>query len=234
MTRRELACGLAGVRVEGGGVADARSYLGAVIAEMEKEWPKNRTVNIVCHGHSVPAGYFRTPEVRTFEAYPHLLHAWLKERYRQAVINVIVTAIGGEDSERGAARFERDVLGHRPDVVLIDYGLNDRGMGLERAREAWTRMVRAAQERGARVLLLTPTGDDRIDMRNPEVSLNQHGTQIRQLAAELEVGLCDSLARYMGHIEGGGELKDLLSQSNHPNRRGHEMVVEEVVKYFGG
>ena len=34
----------------------------------------NHTVNLVCHGHSVLAGYFKTPEVRTFDAYPYLLH----------------------------------------------------------------------------------------------------------------------------------------------------------------
>ncbi|MEK5235702.1 hypothetical protein NST99_08380 [Paenibacillus sp. FSL L8-0470] len=32
-----------------------------------------RTLNIVCHGHSVPSGYFATPIVDTFHAYPHLL-----------------------------------------------------------------------------------------------------------------------------------------------------------------
>jgi len=29
--------------------------------ELQKEWPKNRAMNIVFHGHSVPAGYFKTP-----------------------------------------------------------------------------------------------------------------------------------------------------------------------------
>ena len=66
----------------------------------------------------------------TVNAYPHLIHRALKERYPTAVINVIVTAIGGEASESGAARFERDVLSLKPDLVLIDYGLNDRGLGL--------------------------------------------------------------------------------------------------------
>ena len=36
-------------------------------AELVKKWPGNRTVNIVFHGHSVPAGYHVTPDVRPFE-----------------------------------------------------------------------------------------------------------------------------------------------------------------------
>jgi len=103
--------------------ADPRTYLANVVALLDKPWPDNRTVNIVAHGHSVPAGYFATPIVDTFNAYPHLLHVRLKQRYPTAVLNVIVTAIGGEASVSGAARFHRDVLPLRPDVLLIDYAL---------------------------------------------------------------------------------------------------------------
>jgi hypothetical protein len=64
------------------------------------------------------------------------LRAGLAERFPHAVINVIVTAIGGENSESGAERFDRDVLSHRPDLVTIDYALNDRAIGLLRAEKA--------------------------------------------------------------------------------------------------
>ena len=63
------------------------------------------------------------------------------------VINVIVTAIGGENSESGAARFATDVLCHKPDVVTIDYALNDRDLGLVRAEQAWRQMIEQKNER---------------------------------------------------------------------------------------
>lgn len=84
--------------------ADPRSYLAPVVAELQKQWPKNRTVNLVFHGHSVPAGYFRTPTVDSLHAYPGLVRQGLAERFPFGVINVIVTAIGGENSAAGAAR----------------------------------------------------------------------------------------------------------------------------------
>lgn len=43
-----------------------------------------------------------------------------------------------------SCRFEAEVLSHRPDIVTIDYALNDRGLGLERARAAWAAMIRVA------------------------------------------------------------------------------------------
>ena len=116
---------------------DSSSYLAGIKKELTKEWPGNRTINLVFHGHSVPAGYFKTPVVNTFDSYPYLLLKELKERYPHAVINVICTAIGGENSSAGAKRFDSDVLGHKPDVLFIDYALNDRGIGLEQSKEAW-------------------------------------------------------------------------------------------------
>ena len=69
--------------------AERTNYLAGLSTAMQVLWPKNRTITIVCHGHSVPSGYFRTPVVDTFNAYPHLLHLGLKERFPNAVINVI-------------------------------------------------------------------------------------------------------------------------------------------------
>ncbi len=211
---------------------DSKIYLQETVDELSKKWPHNRTIRIVCHGHSVPAGFFKTPKVDTFNAYPHLLHVGLKERFPHAVINVIVTAIGGENSVRGAERFEAEVLTHRPDILLIDYALNDRGVGLEKARDAWVSMIQQAQSRNIKVILLTPTGDHRAELNDPDDSLNQHAAQIRKLARDYEVGLVDSFQLFKDYIEAGNSLDDLMSQVNHPNRKGHDLVTVALLDWF--
>lgn len=213
-------------------VADRGTYLSEIVLLLKKPWPHNRTVTIVCHGHSVPAGYFKTPVVETFNAYPHLLHRSLKETFPCAVVNVIVTAIGGENSESGARRFVRDVLPLRADVVTIDYGLNDRAIGLERARKAWTAMIEQAKAAGARVILLTPTADRTANSEDPRDPLGRHAAQIRELAAEHRVGLVDSSALFQQQTRNGVALSDLMSTSNHPNRKGHELVAESLSLWF--
>jgi acyl-CoA thioesterase-1 len=212
--------------------ADPGTYLANVCAELTKCWPSNRTVNIVCHGHSVPAGYFRTPAVHTFDAYPYLLHRGLAGRFPHAVINVIVTGIGGENSEQGAKRFRRDVLNLRPDVITIDYGLNDRAIGLVRSERAWRRMIEMALACNARVILLTPTPDFTAHLDDPNDPLNQQAEQIRRLAAEYHAGLVDSLALFETKVRSGTPLRDLMAQSNHPNRRGHEIVAAGLLNWF--
>lgn len=215
-------------------IPDPSTYLSDIVRALRAHWPENRTVNIACHGHSVPAGYFATPLVSTFDAYPHLLHRGLKDRFPFAVINVVVTAIGGETSDRGAARFERDVLGFLPDVVTIDYGLNDRRIGLALAEKSWRKMIERALAEGTMVILLTPTLDavQRNAVSEDEGALHAHAAQIRALAQEYGIGLADSYGTFQKYVERGGDLSDLLSWPNHPNRRGHELVAEALLRWF--
>jgi acyl-CoA thioesterase-1 len=209
------------------------SYLLDLDAALTLAYPDNRLINIACHGHSVPAGYLRTPVVDPFAAYPHQLHRALKEKYPFAVLNVIVTAKGAENSEEGAARLEAEVLSHRPDLLTIDYGLNDRGIGLARAEAGWRAMIEQALGRGVKVILLTPTLDNTVSVdRLADHPLSIHGHHIRALADEYGVGLADSLTAWAAYCRAGPGLNTLLSQSNHPTQRGHALVVDEIIDWF--
>jgi lysophospholipase L1-like esterase len=199
-------------------------------AELAKKWPGNRTVNIVFHGHSVPSGYHKTPDVRPFESYPHLVHLALKEKFPHAVLNVIVTAIGGEASPAGAERFSRDVLPHRPDLILIDYALNDRRIPEEQVEASWLSMIRAAKEAGVPVVLITPTGDAKADMANPADPLSQRAALIRKIAAGEKVILADVSAAWQAELAKGTLQAELLSQVNHPNLRGHQLAADTIIK----
>ncbi len=209
--------------------ATPESYLSSVCAELRKDWPQNRMVEIVCHGHSVPAGYAKTPEVRALDAYPNLLREGLCRRFPHAVINVTVTAIGGEDSVAGEKRFAKDVLARHPDVVTIDYGLNDRRRDPAAVRAAWQSMIGLAKAQGIRVILLTPTGDLSAKMDDPNDPLTKQAVAIRRLAQEEGVGLVDSFAAF---VKAGAPLQSLMSQVNHPNRAGHELVAAGLLEWF--
>ncbi|HZK97600.1 MAG TPA: GDSL-type esterase/lipase family protein [Prolixibacteraceae bacterium] len=213
-------------------IADPATYLSDLKTEMQKEWPKNRTINLVFHGHSVPAGYFKTPQVNTLAAYPNLVLKRLKAMYPFAMVNVIVTAIGGENSVQGAERFERDVICHHPDLVLIDYGLNDRGCGLEKAYTAWKQMIQLAKDQGIKVILLTPSPDQSVNYADPENDLKKHADQIRKLASENQVGLADSYKAFEFLYPDKEQLAKYMSQVNHPNEPGHELIANELMKWL--
>jgi len=214
-------------------IPEKHQYLSALCDTLACRWPDNRTVNIVCHGHSVPSGYACTPFVDSFNAYPHLMHRTLARRFPYAVINVIVTAIGGENAVQGVSRFRDDVLCHKPDLITIDYGLNDRGLTLKQAEEAWREMITISLDRGIPVILLTPSWDQTWFAQSEEWRrLEQHARQIRRLAEEYQIALADSFAAYEREVKEHGDLLNLLSHWNHPSPVGHELIARELTAWF--
>lgn len=213
-------------------IADKATYLNNIKYELQKTWPNNKTMNLVFHGHSVPSGYFATPNVNTLEAYPYTTLVNIKGMYPYAVLNTITTSIGGEQAEKGQLRFASEVLCMRPDVLFIDYAINDRGIGLERARAAWVKMIEAAIAYGCKVMLLTPTpisSESLTDSQNP---LALHAQQIRDLAAEYHVGLVDSYQAFQELNAAGVNLSTYYAQSNHVNGKGHKVVADKIKEWF--
>ena len=213
-------------------MADPTDYLNEIKTELVKEWPDNRTINLVFHGHSVPAGYFKTPVVNTLDSYPYLLLKELKELFPHAVINIINTSIGGEHSASGLKRFRSGVLPHNPDVLFIDYALNDRRIGLEKAYEAWNQMIQEALDKEIKVILLTPSPDQRSNILEENSALQKHREQQFQLAKYHGVGLVDSYAQFKEKVVTGDSLSKYMSQVNHPNKLGHQLIASEILAYF--
>jgi acyl-CoA thioesterase-1 len=207
-------------------------YLSEVKQELKKEWPNNRTINLVFHGHSVPAGYFKTPIVNTFDSYPFQVLQQLKEKYPFAVINVINTSIGGENSVSGQKRFLTEVLNHKPDVLFIDYALNDRRVGLEGSKEAWEKMIQRAKQDGIKLILLTPTPDLKVDLSEPDNELEKHSNQINELSKKYSIGLVDGYSIFKQLKEDCDCINEYMSQVNHPNKKGHSIIANEIMKYF--
>ena len=88
------------------------------------------------------------------------------------------------------------------------------------------------QRQGFKLIMLTPTPDQSAKLEDPADPLNQHADQIRHLAAEHGLALADSLAAFKARLKAGDALADLMSQINHPNRKSHDLVTAELLKWF--
>lgn len=205
-------------------------YLADFKQQLKLKWPKNKTINVVFHGHSVPSGYFKTPIVNTLAAYPHLFLRFLKENYPTAVINSITTAIGGEQSEQGAKRFKTDVLNLKPDLIFLDYALNDRSIGLERAEVSWRSMIEQALTVKVKVVLLTPTPDLKEDVLDEKAELASYVKMIKKLGNEYHIPVVDVYSRFKMLKSSGIDISTHMSQGNHPNEFGHQVVLSAIIK----
>lgn len=216
----------------GMGQASKENYLQPVKDELVKQWPHNRTINLVFHGHSVPSGYFSTPTVETLKAYPQQLLKSLKQRYPTAVINAITTSIGGENSLQGAKRFKREVLTHHPDVVFIDYALNDRAIGLEKSNKSVEKMIRQALKRKIKIILITPSPDTSVDIQQKDNELELFAAMLKDLADKYRIGWADCYTEFKVLTAEGNNLEDYMSQVNHPNDKGHRVMANVIMDYF--
>ena len=75
---------------------------------------------------------------------------WFRQQYPRATITEIHAAISGTGSDFGACRLERDVLRHKPDLLFVEFAVNDGGASAERivrsmegiVRQTWTKDAR--------------------------------------------------------------------------------------------
>ena len=106
----------------------ARDGLGNVLAKLEA----GKDVKIAYFGGSITAasGW----RVQTLK--------WFQETFPNANVTEINAAIGGTGSDLGVFRLGHDVLQHKPDLVFVEFAVNDGGASPERIWQAMEGIVR--------------------------------------------------------------------------------------------
>ncbi|WP_419581518.1 GDSL-type esterase/lipase family protein [Stieleria magnilauensis] len=67
---------------------------------------------------------------------------WLQQQYPDATVNEIHAAIGGTGSDLGVFRLQRDALQHDPDLLFVEFAVNDGGAAPERIHQSMEGIVR--------------------------------------------------------------------------------------------
>jgi hypothetical protein len=93
-------------------------------------------------------------------------------------------------------------------------------------------MIQSALAQDTKVILLTPSPDQRVDILEPENLLAQHAEQIRGLAKKYQIGLADPFTQFQELLENGEALETYMSHVNHPNQKGHEVIVQTLLPWF--
>ncbi|OGV68039.1 MAG: hypothetical protein A2283_10505 [Lentisphaerae bacterium RIFOXYA12_FULL_48_11] len=83
---------------------------------------RGEKITIAVIGGSITAGAKAgKPELR----YGNLVAGWWRTNYPKAEIVFVNAGIGATGSNFGALRARRDLLAHKPDFVVVEYGVND-------------------------------------------------------------------------------------------------------------
>lgn len=214
-------------------MVDKDKYLYNLTEKLDKSFPDNRLLNIVVHGHRQTRGYTTGRTIDPFNAYPHQFHKLLKRRFPFAATNVIVTGIGGECAVDGHSRFKNDVLCHKPDLIAIDYALNDRYVDKKQTKQAWEGMVGIAKDNNIPVLLLTPTLDIPSAYNADELNkLRQLEEMIIEIGDKTSVGVVQVMQAWERYLKYTGNIEDLLVSVNHSSKLGHKITANELLSWI--
>lgn len=87
------------------------------------KWVHGEPITVAYYGGSVTYGTGASnPSEKTWRA---LVTRWLEEHHPDGEVKEINAALGGTGSMLGAYRVERDVIPYQPDLVFIEFAIND-------------------------------------------------------------------------------------------------------------
>jgi sialidase-1 len=185
--------------------------------------------------------------------YPTLLEKALMDKGRS--VKVVNAGVPSNTTELARARFQTDVLTQQPDVVIIQFGLNDAAVdvwqkppatqprvSVDRYEENLRFFARTLKERGVGVILMTPNparwteeakrmyGKPPYRPDDPDgfnVFVHRYADIVRKVAREEEVTLLDVCAAFQAHgKQPGRSTDDLLLDCEHPNSQGHRLIAD--------
>lgn len=154
--------------------------------------------------------------------YAYLVYEWWKKSFPNAAFSFVNGGIGGTTSHYGGARAWKDVLCYRPDIVTVDFSVNDDANEFfEETYEGTLRRLLAAPSAPAVVVLnnvFYDTGKNAQDYHN----------RIADHYGIPHVSIKDTI---FPDVESGKIVRaDITPDNLHPNDKGHRLVADEICK----
>lgn len=202
---------------------ELRKYVERTRQELES----GADATIVCFGDSITAGY----AVR--RGFPSFWLESLRQRFPDSKIEMINSGISGDTSQDGLGRLDWAVLSYEPDLVTINFGINDCVLGLsleeyEMNLVEMVRRIRAGPDSEILLLSSQPLESPPYDQR----VLDYYQT-VERVAKEMNVGFVDVYGAWMKRVRAGMPLDSLILPGlDHPNEAGYRIIAEELMSLF--
>ena len=145
---------LTGTPAEACLAANRNLSLGARLPRTSARLKSSERLSIVAVGSSSTVGLW---VLRSAATYPEVMRAELARLRSNAAIEVVNSGRVGDTIEGNVARFQRDVLSHKPDLVVWQLGTNDVAWGGHPDDQVKNRVVQGVQllkASGADVILM--------------------------------------------------------------------------------
>lgn len=200
-------------------------------------------INIVVFGDSVSHGFFNG-YLDYERVYWNILRKKLNAFRDYVPVNMINASIGGTTAKKSLARLEGQVLIHRPDLVIVCFGLNDVNGSLEDYLEPLGQILRRCADAGIETVFLTPNMlNTRVAEDTPteyyeyakKTAEMQNGGRMDsyiyaaiELARGLGVTVCDCYSIWKERARTEDVTYLLSNRINHPTPEMHELFADHL------
>lgn len=191
-----------------------------IIAAIQKA-ERGEKVTIGVIGGSITQGTAASPQNE--KCYAAWFKKWWELSFPDTEIEFINAGIGATTSYLGVHRADRDLLDYNPDMVIVEFSVNDQdGLFYKQSYEGLCRKI-LTKENNPALLLLFMCQDTGLN------AIGSHGNiGFRYELPMLNYGNC-----VMTEIEGGRlTWKEISPDNIHPNNKGHQIVGEIIWRYM--
>ena len=154
--------------------------------------------------------------------YAYLVYEWWKKSFPNAEFSFVNGGIGGTTSHYGGARAWKDVLCYRPDIVTVDFSVNDDA----------NEFFEETYEGTLRRLLMAPSAPAVVVLNNVFYDTGKNAQEYHNRIADHygipHVSIKDTI---YPAVESGKIVRaDITPDNLHPNDKGHRLVADEICK----
>ncbi|MFC5468921.1 SGNH/GDSL hydrolase family protein [Cohnella suwonensis] len=191
------------------------------IAQAMKKAKDGQPVTLGVIGGSITVGYLSSDlQKRSWAA---LLRAWWENKFPDSKLTYVNAGIGATGSLLGVHRVDKDLLEATPDMVVVEFSVND--LGVASATETYEGLMRKILKSDGNPGVLT------LDMMNNRgESWQEHFIPVNEYYGIPLISYRDAV---WPKIQ-AGELSwaDVSPDEVHPNDKGHELAADLIIRYL--
>ena len=174
-------------------------------------------INIVYLGGSITEGVGASDYNNT--CYRALVGKYFTEAYPDKKVNNVHQGVGGTGSDYGLIRLERDVISYDPDLVFVEFAVNDNGRDSRLEMESIVLTLNSL-EKPPYIIYLYTTRSNFADVKPYHVEVaNHYGIP--------QIDLQQELLRVM--TETGNDVSVYLPDGVHPSDAGHKVYADKII-----
>lgn len=195
-----------------------------MLEKVKQKLINGEKVIFVALGDSITEGY------GVSEGWPEKLVKELKKKYSSANIELLNKGRAGDTVEDGLFRLDSDVIDNNPDLVSINFGINDAmtAVPLSTFERNLNEMITQINDKTeAEMLLIT---SEILEDEEADKIVRKYFDKIQKVSREQKVAFVDIHRHWHQKIREGVELTSLLIPGlDHPNEEGYKLFSKIIL-----